>query len=145
MSLYTLKVRVLGTKTGLRAWTLWRRLTRPQHHTKTAMDLVREEVRGKSFADIGCMWGINGGYSFVAEQSGARSVTAVDVSEPTEAFESRRRELGSTVEFIRGDGVSPEVMEKIGQVDVVLCSGVLYHHPSPYHLLVSLRELCRET
>ena len=145
MFLYTLKVRALTTKTGRRAWKLWRRLTRPQSLTKTAMDLVRQEVRGKSFVDIGCMWGVDGEYSFVAEQSGARSVIGVDVIASTAAFENKRRERGSNIEFIQGDGVSPEVMEKIGQVDVVLCTGVLYHHPSPYHLLVSLRELCRET
>src|SRR5262245_17672979 len=145
MFLYALKVRALATRTGLRAWELWGRLARPPRQTKTVIDLVRQEVRGKSFADIGCMWGISGEYSFVAEQGGARSVIGVDVIEPTEAFERRHRELGSAMEFIRGDGVSPAVMAKIGQIDVVLCAGVLYHHPSPYHMLVSLREMCRET
>jgi hypothetical protein len=144
MFLYTLKVRALTTIPGRRAWGLWRRLTR-QRNTKTAMDLVREEVPGKSFVDIGCMWNCNGAYAFAAEQSGARSVVGVDVISPTAAFEQARRELKSNVAFIQGDGVSPAVMEQIGQVDVVLCSGVLYHHPSPYHMLVSLRELCRET
>ena len=141
MFLYTLKVRALASKTGRRAWKRWRQ----PRDTKTTMDLVREEVPGKSFVDIGCMWNVNGEYSFVAERSGARSVVGVDVIAPTAEFERKRRELASKIEFIRGDGVSPEVMKKIGQVDVVLCSGVLYHHPSPYHLLVSLRELCRET
>jgi hypothetical protein len=144
MFLYRLKVRALATRTGRQAWKLWRRLTR-QRNTKTAMDLVREEVSGKSFADIGCMWNVDGEYSFVAEESGARSVIGVDVISPTAEFERKRRERGAKIEFIQGDGVSPEVMEKIGQVDVVLCSGVLYHHPSPFHMLVSLRELCRET
>ena len=145
MFLYTLKVRALATRTGRQAWHLWRRLIWPQRHTKTAMDLLREEVRGKSFVDIGCMWNVDGEYSFVAEQSGARSVIGVDVISPTAAFERKRRELGSNIEFIHGDGVSPEVMEKIGQVDIVLCAGVIYHHPSPHHMLVSLRERCRET
>jgi hypothetical protein len=109
------------------------------------MDLVRQEVPGKSFADIGCMWNVNGEYAFVAERCGARSVVGVDVVAPTAEFERQRRERASNIEFIQGDGVSPGVMKKIGQVDVVLCSGVLYHHPSPHHMLVSLRELCRET
>jgi methyltransferase family protein len=145
MFLYTLKVRALTTIPGRLAWRQWRRVTGQQRNTKTVMDLVREEVPGKSFVDIGCMWNCHGEYSFVAEQSGARSVIGVDVISPTAEFERKRRELRSNVEFIQGDGVSPAVMEKIGQVDVVLCSGVLYHHPSPYHMLVSLRELCRET
>src|SRR5262245_10773922 len=143
--LYTLKVRALGTRTGRRAWKLWRHLTLQQRHTKCALDLVRQEVAGKSFVDIGCMWNVEGEYAFVAEESGARSVIGVDVIAPTAGFERKRRERGSRIEFIQGDGVSPEVMAKIGQVDVVMCSGVLYHHPSPYHFLVSLRELCRES
>jgi hypothetical protein len=28
---------------------------------------------------------------------------------------------------------------------VVFCAGVLYHHPSPFDLLVALRRICRET
>lgn len=145
MFLYALKVNALATKTGRRAWQSWRRLTQGRRSMKTAMDLVREEVRGKSFADIGCMWNVDGDYAFVAEQSGARSVIGVDVTAPSATFERKHRELGSKVEFIQGDAVSPEIMERIGPIDVVLCSGVLYHHPSPYHMLVSLRELCRET
>lgn len=145
MSFYTLKVRALTSITGRRAWTLWRRVTGKQRNTKSAMDLVREEAPGKSFVDIGCMWRISGEYCFVAEQSGARSVIGVDVIAPTEEFERKRRERGSKIEFIRGDGVSPDVMKRIGGADVVLCSGVLYHHPSPYHLIVSLREICGET
>src|SRR5262245_4795422 len=108
MFLYTLKVRTLATKKGRRAWELWGRLTGKRRHTKTAIDLVRQEVRGKSFVDIGCMWGVDGEYSFVAEQSGARSVIGVDVIAPTAAFERKRGELASKIEFIQGDGVSPE-------------------------------------
>ena len=144
MFLYKLKVRALTSVTGRRVWGLWRRATR-QRNTKTALDLVRAEVAGKSFVDIGCMWNVNGEYAFVAEQSGARSVIGVDVIGATAEFERKRRERGSNVAFIQGDGASAAVMEKIGRADVVLCSGVLYHHPSPYHLLVSLREMCRET
>src|SRR5215471_15015722 len=107
MFLYTLKVRALATKTGRRAWNLWRRLTRAHRHAKTTMDLVCQEVRGKSFVDIGCMWGVDGEYSFVAEQSGARPVIGVDVIAPTAEFERKRRERASKVEFIQGDGVSP--------------------------------------
>ena len=28
---------------------------------------------------------------------------------------------------------------------MVFCAGVLYHHPSPFDLLVALRRICRET
>ena len=48
-------------------------------------------------------------------------------------------------EFILGDITRRETIEKVGVVDVVLCAGVLYHHPSPFDVLVALRRICNET
>ena len=107
--------------------------------------LVRDHAPGKSFADIGCMWGVNGEYAFIAEEAGATRVVAVDVFGPTPEFEATRAERRSRVEFILGDATSSETVTRIGEVDVVFCAGVLYHHPSPFDLLVALRRICRET
>jgi hypothetical protein len=49
------------------------------------------------------------------------------------------------VEFVLGDITRPETLSAIGAVDVVFCAGVLYHHPSPFDLLVALRRICRQT
>ena len=49
------------------------------------------------------------------------------------------------MQFILGDITRVETLDAIGQVDVVFCAGVLYHHPSPFDLLVALRRICRET
>lgn len=106
---------------------------------------VRNHVRGKSFADIGCMWGVNGEYAFLAEESGATRVLGVDVFGPTPEFEEKRRQRNSAVEFVLGDISRADTLARIGQVDVVFCAGVLYHHPSPFDLLVALRRICRET
>jgi hypothetical protein len=95
-----------------------------------------------SFADIGCMWGVNGEYAFIAEQSGATSVKAVDVFGPTPEFEAKRKAYNSYVEFILGDATQPETIARIGVADVVFCAGVLYHHPSPFDLLTALRRIC---
>jgi SAM-dependent methyltransferase len=108
-------------------------------------DYVRRYAPGKTFADIGCMWGVNGEYSFVAAEAGATSVKAVDVFGPTPEFEAKRRERAPNVEFILGDATRSDTIARIGQVDVVFCAGVLYHHPSPFDLLAALRRLCRET
>lgn len=54
--------------------------------TQGAQSYVREYVPSRSFADIGCMWGVNGEYSFVAEEAGATLVKAVDVFGPTPEF-----------------------------------------------------------
>lgn len=106
---------------------------------------MREHAPGRSFADIGCMWGVNGGHAFVAEEAGSTAVTGVDVFGPTPEFEAEHRRRASGVRFILGDATSPVTLDRIGVVDVVLCAGVLYHHPSPYDLLVALRRICRKT
>jgi len=108
-------------------------------------EFIRNYAPGKSFADIGCMWGVNGEYAFAAEQAGATSVTAVDVFGPTPEFEEKRLTRGSRVRFVLGDVTRVETLEATGQADVVFCAGVLYHHPSPFDLLVALRRICRET
>ena len=91
------------------------------------------------------MWGVNGEYSFVAQEAGATIVKAIDVFGPTPEFEEQRRARGSRVEFILGDIGRPETIARVGVVDVVFCAGVLYHHPSPFDLLAALRRICRET
>jgi SAM-dependent methyltransferase len=106
---------------------------------------IRRHAPGRSFADIGCMWGVNGEYAFAAEAAGATRVVAVDVFGPTPEFEEKKRERGSRVEFVLGDIVRTETIARVGAVDVVFCAGVLYHHPSPFDVLVALRRICRDT
>jgi hypothetical protein len=108
-------------------------------------EYIRAFAPGRSFADIGCMWGVNGGHAFTAEEAGATIVKAVDVFGPTPEFEQAHRQRRSSVEFILGDVSDPETIDRIGVVDVVFCAGVLYHHPSPFDLLVALRQICRQT
>ena len=108
-------------------------------------DYIRRHAPGRSFADIGCMWGVNGEYSFVAEEAGATAVKAVDVFGPTPEFDDKHRARSSKVEFILGDATRRDTLERIGEVDVVFCAGVLYHHPSPFDLLAALRRICRQT
>ena len=144
--LYRWKVRFLKHP---RLNLLWRRWRATQGDILGAYDRLPEFIRnhapGKSFADIGCMWGVNGEYSFLAEAAGATAVTAVDVFGPTPEFEEKRLARGSQVRFVLGDITRADTLEAIGQADVVFCAGVLYHHPSPFDLLVALRRICRET
>jgi 2-polyprenyl-3-methyl-5-hydroxy-6-metoxy-1,4-benzoquinol methylase len=150
--LYLLKVRFLKSRRG----GLWSRHLRGFVHRRLRLGspsgsydrlegYVRQYAPGRTFADIGCMWGVNGKFAFAAEDAGATRSVGVDVFGPTPEFEAERRERGSTVEFVLGDAVDADTIERVGEVDVVLCAGVLYHHPSPFDLLVSLRRMCRET
>ncbi len=108
-------------------------------------DLVTEFSPGGSFVDVGCMWGVNGAYAFLAEQAGATKTVGVDVFGPTPEFTAESEQRGSSVEFVLGDVTDTGTLERIGPADTVLCAGVLYHHPSPFDVLVALRALCRRT
>jgi hypothetical protein len=144
--LYTWKVRALKIP-RINYWWRYLRAWRgarvgnynqlPQH--------VRRFAAGRSFVDIGCMWGVNGDYAFIAEEAGATAVTGVDVFGPTPEFDQKKAERHSRVRFVLGDVTDPRTIDQLGPTDVVLCAGVLYHHPSPFDLLVALRQICRAT
>jgi hypothetical protein len=69
----------------------------------------------------------------------------VDIFGPTPEFKAKKKARKSSVEFILGDASQPETIARVGIVDVVFCAGVLYHHPSPFDLLVALRRMCNQT
>jgi len=110
----------------------------------TSAELVRKYVAGKSFADIGCLWGVNGLNSFVAEDSGASKVISLDVYPANKEFLEEHARRKSFIQFIQGDINLHSTSDKIGECDVVLCAGVLYHTPDPFHLLTRLRAITKE-
>ncbi len=149
--LYVWKVRLLKSRRG---GLLWRRLFAWRRRLGGAVDLghyerlyeyIRNHAPGRSFVDVGCMWGVNGDHAFAAEQAGATSVKGVDVFGPTPEFEAKKRQRASAVEFILGDASHPDTIARVGEADVVFCAGVLYHHPSPFDVLTALRRMCKET
>ena len=106
--------------------------------------LVDELAPGRSFADIGAMWNAHGKIAFRAEERGATSVTAVDVSPPTQEYRNELARRNSNVRFVHGDLHDDSVREEAGVHDVVWCGGVLYHCPNPIHTLQCLREITKE-
>ena len=108
-------------------------------------EFIANNAPSKSFVDVGCMWGVDGEYAFLAEAAGATKVLGVDLFGPTPEFTRKHTERKSSVEFVLGDISRAETLRQIGRVDVVFCAGVLYHHPSPYDLLVALRRMCSTT
>lgn len=144
--LYAWKVRFLKTRRGGLWWRYWRAWRGDDVGEYSRLPkYIREHAPGRSFADIGCMWGVNGEYAFIAEEAGASTVKGVDVFGPTPEFKAKKRARDSAVEFILGDASAPETIARVGVVDVVFCAGVLYHHPSPFDLLVALRQMCGRT
>ena len=144
--LYPYKVRLLKIPRLNHLWRRWRgRRGAVMGSYERLTEYVTRHAPGRTFADIGCMWGVNGRYAFQAEEAGATDVVAVDVFGPTPEFEETRTARNSRVRFVLGDITRRETLSRVGQADVVFCAGVLYHHPSPFDLLVALRQICRET
>ncbi|TGD81402.1 DUF1698 domain-containing protein [Hymenobacter wooponensis] len=126
-----------------RYWNVWR--GKKVGNYSEIPTLIRQYAKGHTFADIGCMWGVNGEYAFLAEEAGATAVKGVDVFGPTPEFEAKKRERNSSVEFVLGDIGTQATLTEVGSIEVVFCAGVLYHHPSPFDLLVALRKVCSKT
>ena len=143
--LYQWKVKLLKKLWFNHLWRKWR-IRRGDYVGDYGRlpEFIRNYAPGNSFVDIGCMWGVNGEYAFIAEEAGATVVKAVDVFGPTPEFEEKKIARNSSVEFILGDASHPDTIERIGVMDVVFCAGVLYHHPSPFDLLVALRRICNK-
>jgi SAM-dependent methyltransferase len=105
---------------------------------------LRDHAPGRSVCDVGCMWDVNGRFSFLAEEAGATRVTGVDVIGATPEFEAERARRNSEVRLVTGDVHDPAVIAEVGVHDLVWCSGVLYHSPYPVTTLKRLRELTGE-
>jgi tRNA (mo5U34)-methyltransferase len=108
---------------------------------------IPEDLRGKSFLDIGA-W--DGFFSFAAERRGATRVLATDSfvwSGKTwgskAGFNLARQVLESSVEDQQIDvmNLSPEV---VGKFDVVLFAGVLYHLKSPLLALERVASVTKD-
>lgn len=108
-------------------------------------DLIASVAGGKSFLDMGGMWGIDGDDAFAAEGAGAERIVICDGMDATEKFQRQHAARSSKVEYVQGDLHDPGTVEHLGAFDVVWCMGVLCHSPDPYRLIEHLRRLTIET
>lgn len=118
------------------------RRDRPENDWKNTITGL---VPGKSFIDVGCMWGVHGDYAFHAAAHGASPAVGLDRSPATPEFLARNEALGNTVGFFQANIDDPAIEELVGHFDVVFCAGVLYHVPNPLLTLGHLHTICRET
>ena len=116
-------------------------LRRPPYQDRLRM-LIERHAPGRSFVDVGCMWNVDGAYAFHALDNGAAKVTGVDVQGASERFQAENARRGSRVSFMKADINDATLPAKLGKVDVVFCSGVLYHVPSPLRTLERLLAIC---
>ncbi|MCW3066766.1 MAG: hypothetical protein JWN32_3938 [Solirubrobacterales bacterium] len=123
-----------------------RNVRRAMRRPETPVEaLVARVAPGSSFVDVGALWSIHGRIAFLAEEHGATSVTAVDISGETEPYRAEHARRQSKVRFVQGDLHEDAALEAIGRHDVVWCSGVLYHCPNPVRSLACLRRITGET
>lgn len=108
------------------------------------MDLP-SDLSGRTVLDIGAS---DGFFSFECERRGARRVVAVDnyssmyIDTPG-GFNVAHEILGSRVEFVEADLFSLQA-KTMGQFDLVLFLGVLYHLRHPFLALERAADLCRD-
>jgi hypothetical protein len=96
--------------------------------------LVSQYVPGKSFIDIGGLWGTKGEMVTHALASGASRATMCDAmaedSEWWAKFDEHAREKGvSNYKKFVQDITRYDAPKRIGSYDFVHCTGVLYHVP----------------
>jgi hypothetical protein len=114
---------------------------------------IERIVPGRTFAEVGGLWGTVNEQVTIAAKGGAREVTMIDIAPDQgpegylwERFRERCRQEGvESFNCIRDDINDPAAPERIGEFETVHCSGVLYHCPEPFFTLRQLARLCSET
>jgi SAM-dependent methyltransferase len=141
---YSLKVRATKNAVVARASRKIRHaMLRRRGEPVSADDLLREYAPGRAMVDVGGMWGNDGAHGFRALELGATTATCIDLYRTAE-FDRRLDDAGGNMRFVYGDASATSTADAVGEVDLVWCFGLFYHHPSPFEILQNLRRMCRE-
>ena len=110
---------------------------------------IHRVASGRTFAEVGGLWGTLNERVSVAHAAGARHLTMIDLSPADSHWWPKFRERCKTLAVPAAEEVSAEILRLAEQpgppaFDVVHCSGVLYHMPDPMRFLSALRRLTRE-
>src|SRR4051812_739899 len=91
---------------------------------QTRNELIDRLAPGRSFIDVGGMFGISGEVAFRAERAGATRVVLFDGMDATQDFFDKHDSAGSGVVYVQGDLHDREDLAPLGQFDVVWCGGL---------------------
>ena len=120
---------------------------RTQMTENTQNSAISQVVNGKSFVDIGALWGTASEKASVAWTHGASEVSVVDIlplNDPMwTAFDEHLATLGSPPAAHISKNLD-DVTDADPKWDVVHTSGVIYHCPSPMHTLGQLKRITGE-
>ncbi|MEG4089923.1 tetratricopeptide repeat protein [Microcoleus sp. Pol12B4] len=110
---------------------------------------IARVAKGKTFAEVGGLWGAVSEKVSVASKYGAVSLTMIDAMPASmhwwQDFHDRMTSLNIANYHCINQDITQIQLADIGEpYDVVHCAGVLYHHPHPLQILVALRQITRE-
>lgn len=115
--------------------------THEPHALFGMLELTPERVRGKRILDVGAS---NGYFARELDRMGA-DVLAFDYRDRRRAgFDIMERCYGHEIDHVQGN-ISEIARMGLGEFDIILCLGVIYHLPDPIRALWELRAMCRET
>ena len=99
-------------------------------HKLDLIDFAFPLYNVRSFADLGGVWRVEGGYTFYAlDKYGVTAAVLADTY-PTEVFKTRARKYPH-LKFIHGNFGDEGIAHEVGDVDAVLLFDVLLHQVSP--------------
>lgn len=111
---------------------------------------IARVVKGKTFAEVGGLWGTVNEKISIAHRCNAASLTMIDAadreagSEMWQAFHDRMASFNITdYRCFVGDICQLQSEVIAAPFDIVHCGGVLYHHPHPMQVLVALHQITR--
>jgi tRNA (mo5U34)-methyltransferase len=121
-----------------------RHLQRKKLFFDPLVQMLGGSLRGKTVLDLGCNAGF---WSLLAIEAGCDKVVGIEgrsmhVEQANLVFEVKGVPR-SRYEFLEADVFSMD-WKALGQFDIVLCLGLLYHVNRPVELLESLRSVNRE-
>jgi hypothetical protein len=109
---------------------------------------IPQAVAGKSFIEVGGLWGVVNEKVTTAHAAGAVSLTQIDPA-GDDLWDSFRERCSAAkiTEYscVVGDINDPVLTASVQPADVVHCSGVLYHCPHPLFTLQQLRRITKQT
>ena len=107
---------------------------------------IKDNARGKSFVDIGGLWGTVNETVTHAAEGGARRLMMADIQpKDSKLWQDFRDHCKArsviAVEESIVDLTQPATPAMLGKFDMVHCSGIIYHVPDPFGLVVNLRKV----
>lgn len=103
----------------------------PLHPLKCrVIDRAFDRCEVRSFADLGGVWGVDGGYTFFALERFPVDRAALVDEEHTQPVRTRARRFPQ-LELVSANFGAVETVRALGQLDVVLLFDVLLHQVAP--------------